>query len=95
MSDATIIAIVTALVAAIPPTIMALAALRVSQKNTVIAEDTNHKAEVLVEQTEKIHDLTNSNLTAVKADLVAATEQIKDLQALVKTLAERKHDANK
>lgn len=97
MSDATIDKLVFAVLAAIPPTIASLAALRQSRKNskkvdlnTAITASTNRLAEDLEKKTEHVIDLTNSNLTAVKADLASANQQIKELQSLVAKLAKEK-----
>ncbi len=83
--------------AALPPTLVALAALRQGQENEIrareialVAQTTSLKTEELLQATAKIHDLTNSNLTQVKADLAAALRQIKGLQELVAGLSEGK-----
>lgn len=87
MSENTLVTIVGAIITGIPPTLVALAAYRQGVRNEVKAKE-NTQA-VLVE-TDKIHELTNSNLTKVKSDLMAATSQIEELQTLVATLVEQK-----
>ncbi len=54
---------------ALPPTIAAVAAFWQGKKSS-------EKATVIIEKTEQIHDLTNSNLTAIKKQLAAADERI-------------------
>jgi len=64
---------VTALFTALPPTLMALAAFWGTVKNG--------KATAIVEaKTDVIHQLTNSNLTSVKADLAIALKRIEVLE---------------
>lgn len=66
MSDLIIIAIV----ASIAPTITALAGIRIATK----------KANVIIGKADEIHELTNSNLTAVKKALAAAETKIEAMQ---------------
>lgn len=75
--------IAIAVLAAIPPTVMAFAALVQSVRN-------GRKADTISTKTEQIHVLTNSNLTSVKADLALANEKIQELERLVQTLVERR-----
>lgn len=89
-----LVAIVAAVLAALPPTIAALAALRQGKQNaakvavnTQLTEDTGHKTDNLIKKTDEIHELTNSNLTSVKSDLAMANQRIKELQLLVEDLA--------
>jgi len=79
ISDAVIIAVVIAVSGAVAPTVAALAAWRQSKIN-------GNKADVLAGKTAEIHDLTNSNLSAVKAELAAAKEEIHALQAVIARL---------
>lgn len=60
-----------ALIAAVPPTLVALGAFIVGIINSIKAN--------------KIHVLVNSNLSAVKTDLAIANERIVGLQALLTT----------
>lgn len=53
-----------------------------------VVEDTSIKADIIVEQTEKIHTVTNSSLTEVKSELKNANEQIISLKALVDKLVD-------
>jgi len=76
-----------ALITAVPPTLAALAALIVGIRNT-------HKATAIITKADEIHTLTNSNLTAVKADLVAASERIKSLEQLVASMAAQRGARN-
>ena len=86
MTDATS----TALIAALAPTLMALGALIQGILNgrkaaTIVgtAATIVEKTGALALETEKVHKAVNSNLDAVKADLVIANERIKELSALV------------
>ncbi len=67
MTDSTLVAVI----AAIPPTLMALAAFVTSKQNGKKAD--------------QIHVLVNSNLTNVKQELSEAKEQIIALQSLVES----------
>lgn len=76
MTDVAITALAGAVLAAVPPTMVAWAALRQSKRNA-------GKADVLIEKAVEIHTLTNSNLTAVKTALEVANAKIEGLQKLV------------
>lgn len=78
--------ILIALFVAIPPTIASLAIYRKSKTNEVKLNDLQATSDV-------IHELTNSNLTRVKADLTTALERVAALEALVQRLVDRPHDA--
>lgn len=81
-----------ALITALPPTIMAFAALRQGQSNSIKGDQSVAQGQALIEKTEQIHMLTNSNLTAIKAELARAKMQIEELQELVMKLSEKKHE---
>lgn len=85
--------------ASVIQTVLALAVLRLSQVHEMkliemydISESTARKTEELLGATASIHELTNSNLTAVKSDLAAALIQIRSLQELVANLSGQKVD---
>lgn len=69
MPDSTLTIVLTAL----PPTLMAMAALIVGIINSVKAN--------------RIHVLVNSNLSKVQSDLASATVKIGELQTLVAKMA--------
>ena len=88
MSDS--ILIILAIIAIVPPTIASIAALIQSRKNnalmkanTITTNETSVKTDILVKKTDKIHDLTNSNLAGVKKDLKAALKEIANLNAIM------------
>lgn len=68
--------IILALIATVPPTLMALAALVVSLKNS-------RKSDVIIEKSDVIHELTNSNLTSVKEALITANVKIDKLENIL------------
>lgn len=83
MSDATIITIVFALIAAIPPTIASLAALR---KASITAEKTeviDVKTDKIATETKDIHLAVNSNWSTIKGELDSANKEIVGLKELV------------
>ena len=97
LMDSTWIAIVYSIIAALPPTITSLAVLRQSKDNAEKNEVHSRKIEnKLDENTAKtvtvdgkvdiIHDLSNSKLTAIKAELEESKERIKKLEELVVAL---------
>lgn len=93
MSEATVIAAVVAVMAALPPTIAALAAFMQSRAAveqakiaTAVGASTAQKTDGLIGQVQQVHTLTNSNLSAVKAELAIATQQITSLLAIVQEL---------
>ena len=89
-----------ALIATIVPSFAAIGALiigwRTSSKARVIINKTDDaigkvdsvdkKADTIIVAAEKIHSLTNSNLTKVNADLALANQRIEALQSLVTQL---------
>ncbi len=80
MTDPTILAVITA----IPPTLLALAAFVQSFKNNTLSEarsvatdaKIDQKANTMEKKTDEIHKLTNSNLSRVQADLAVALRRI-------------------
>lgn len=84
-----------ALIAAIAPTLAALAALimgivnsRKSDRNSDKADAVNDKANTLIEKTAEIHTLTNSNLTEVRSELREANQKILGMENLVRSIQE-------
>lgn len=69
MSETLVVAIVTAVLTALPPTILAIASLIQGRK--------------IIHKADEIHTLTNSNLTKVTADLALATKRIEILEAFI------------
>jgi Rad3-related DNA helicase len=57
-------------------------------------EDVAHKAESISHQVQEVHTLTNSNLSAVKAELATATAQIVALRELVQDLKAEREKAS-
>lgn len=114
MTDETIARLGTALLAAIPPTLVALAGLLQGRANhTQVQQQTDeievrtkktatdlavqvdaratileNRTSALINKTDEIHDLTNSNLTLVKAQLAAALKRINDLEIALKLYVE-------
>lgn len=86
MTDATIITVVTIILAAVPTTIASLIALKTANKNGL-------KADALIVETAKIHTLANNNLSAVNKSLEIANEKINGLQTLVAELAKTREVA--
>lgn len=101
MDGPSIATVLVALIAGIPAMLTALAVYRQGMAAKKSADDAKTaavhaeagvkandvKTDVLLAKTEEIHILTNSNLTALKAELSMANEHIKELQALVAKLA--------
>jgi hypothetical protein len=82
-----VVAIVTSLLAAIPPTIAALASYRQARKNAAsVAENTAITAGI-DRKADLIHTLTDGRLTQVMSDLGSANEQIKRLDDVVRDLS--------
>lgn len=90
MTDSTII--IVNVLTALPPTLFALGALLRGNRNSADIErsrldlgyqqaTTNTKTDALIKKTDEIHILTNSNLTAIKADLAIALQRIVVLEA--------------
>lgn len=89
LSESTIVAIAVALFGAIPPTLMAYAALRqgkrVGAQTVAVAATTDH----LVTKTAEIHVLTNDNLSRITARLEVANAKIAGLERLVSLLIDK------
>lgn len=66
MSESSLVVIVTAVIAATPATLIALATLK--------------KAKNLISKTENIHMLTNSNFDRISSELKEANEKVKKLE---------------
>ena len=85
MSDIVIVAVIVALggvVASVPPTIAAYAALQQSRVNAL-------KTDENTALTEKIHRDTNGNLGLLKTELASANRRIEALQNLVMDLIDK------
>lgn len=104
---ALILAVVAALIAGIPPTLAAMAAYRaagaalktaqhateLTQTVVTKADEQAVKTEGLIGRVDQVHTLTNSNLSAVKAELQQATQQIASLTALIHELRDERSKA--
>lgn len=95
-NNALILAIVVALVTAIPPTMVAYSSLQQSKKNaekteenTVLTAATNKKVEEVGKQTEDIHTATNGASAKMEQKFDSATKEIGELRAIIKSLVER------
>jgi hypothetical protein len=74
------VAVIAAVIGAIPPTLAALAAVRQTKRISAKADE--------------IHDLTNSKMTAVKDELTEAKTEIINLQiALAAAFENKKSDS--
>jgi hypothetical protein len=73
LTDPTILAII----AAVPPTLLALAAFMQSFKNNILSKDRSAKTNAKIDE---VHVLANSNLTRVRADLAVALKRIETLE---------------
>lgn len=82
MTDATITTISVAFLAAMPPTIAAIAALMQGQKNA-------ERAEALKVDVKEIHALTNSTNSNLTKSLAVATEKVSGLEKMLASLVER------
>lgn len=88
MTESTTLAIITA----IPPTLLALAAFLSSLHNNkkaiirsaVTDAKIENKGDILVKKADEIHELTNSNLTKVKTELALALGRIDMLEQLLR-----------
>jgi 5-bromo-4-chloroindolyl phosphate hydrolysis protein len=76
MTDATIVTIVSAIIGAIPATLVAYAALKK-------AEVVEKKSDTIIEKAVEIHTLTNSQLSKVTAALEVANEKIQGLEKML------------
>jgi len=97
LMDSTWLSIVYAVIAALPPTIASLAVLRQGKRAAITnlaqalkledkVDDNTAKTETVNKKADVIHDLTNSNLTAIKTELSEAKTRIEKLENLVLTL---------
>jgi hypothetical protein len=93
MTEPTILALAIAVIAGIPPTMMAWAALAQGRRNNEKAKENLQKSDVIIEKAVEIHSLTNSRLSQVTADLKVANEKISGLEGLVSEMVQAKHDA--
>lgn len=88
MTDATVVAIVTAL----PPTIAAIAALIVTIRNGTRSAErvakVDTKVNTIIDKTAEIHELTNGNLSRTADALQVSTEKVVHLEKLVASLTE-------
>lgn len=85
--DATILTVTAMVIAALPPTIAALAALRQGQRNEAKADAGAIKTAELVKKTDEIHVLANSNLQKVTAALEVANQKIEGFEKLLAEIA--------
>lgn len=102
MTDATIVTIAAAAIAAIAPTMVAWASLqqgRLNGKKTdhnvtataALSQKVDDKSEMLGIKSDEIHSLTNGNLTAVKHDLVVALREVTELRKLIVSMVGKDH----
>lgn len=84
-------AVALALLAAIPPTLMALASFVSSLKNGQRAFENNLDA---TKKANTIHDLVNGNMADVKAELKAATARLQAMDTNVADLKDSLATAN-
>lgn len=82
--------ILVAFFACIPPTLVALAALISSRRNTKKADEIVAKVDEVHAKAEEIHTTSNGHLTAVTAALAAANEKINSLEKLVTAMVTAK-----
>lgn len=80
MSEQTLTTVIVAVLAAIPPTLVAFAAMLSSIRNA-------KKADAIISKTDEIHTLANSQLSTVTATLAVANEKIAGLEKLMGALA--------
>lgn len=87
MTDTTIVALVSAVIAGIPATLVAWAALKKIEANTVATLATEKKTDEIIVKAEEIHELANSNLSKMANALEIANTKVEGLQKLVSELA--------
>lgn len=75
----TLRAVLVALIASIPPTILAVAVLMTSL-------NTSDKADVIITKADEIHTLTNSRMTEVATDLKIALSRVESLEQMIKLM---------
>jgi len=82
--------VIIALIASIPPTITAIAALVVAILNRRKVVKTEGKIDQIVEKTIEIHTLTNSTLSRVMASNELLTQKLESLTELIKVMESAK-----
>lgn len=80
--------VLVALITIVPTTMIAVAVLFTSISN-------NRKADQIITKTDEIHVLTNSNLSAVKTDLMLANERIQKLEKLLTDMVQHSDSTKK
>lgn len=95
MIDPTISAIITAIMTGLPPTLVALAALRQGKKTEEKAAAVDTKTNELLTKTTEIHTQTNSSLSNVLAALDVANAKIEGLQKLTNFLTDAKNASDR
>jgi hypothetical protein len=80
MIDTNLVSLGTVALAAIAPTVLAVATLISSLHNGQKASTANDKADLLVVKAGEIHQNTNGTLSALRADLAAANRKIAALE---------------
>lgn len=95
-NNALILALVIAIVGAIPPTMVAYSSLQQSKKNaekteenTELTKATQVKVEEVGEQTKEIHTATNGTLSKFEGRVEEQTKEIAELRAVLKSMVER------
>lgn len=93
MAETTIVAIVSAFLAAVPPTIIAIAVLKQTRRTDRTARRASARTAVvaartgkILEKAKEIHESTNGNLSIVTEALRVANEKIADLEKMVTAL---------
>ena len=84
--------ITTAVITAVPPTVVALAGLIQGRRNEKKAAEAKEVTDTLVKKTDEIHTLTNNNLSKVSEALNVANTKIEGMEKLVAALALRSND---
>lgn len=79
--DANTVTVVGMVLAAVPPTLMAYAALRQGKANGVIVKENDAKTDAVIEGNEKIHTLVNSKMSAALAEIERLKAIVEQLQA--------------
>lgn len=88
MTSSEIVTIISALAVAL---VSVITAWRSGAKVEVMQQKAEHSAEVAGEKLDAIHELTNSNLTAVKAALAKADERIVKLEGMLEAAVTAPH----
>lgn len=73
----------------LPPTLAALGTLVKSFHNAREVAEVKGKTDTLITKTAEIHDLTDGNLSAVRADLAKAQTRIEYMQSVLDQLISR------